>query len=468
VSAARRRERRISVRETDRLRDPDLETLSPEELFERIEKPLLIAQLRRVTRESPFYAKKYRLASVGALCESGSPTLALLPFTEKPEVIADQNDHPPFGSNLTVDMAAVRRVHRTSGHTGRPVYVAYTEKDIELTSAAGARSFWCAGVRPGDIVIHCLNYCLWTGGLTDHMCLEHTGACVVPYGVGNSRGLVDTIRYLRPTAISCTPSYMAKLELLLRDELNMDPRELGLKMGLFGGEAGLQNVDFRRKLEATWGFRAVDANYGVSDVLSIFGAECEARDGLHFHGQGVLHIELIDPLTGAVLPLEKGAVGEFVYTTLARESQPLIRFRSHDLAEIVGVDRCECGRGGFRFRILGRSDDMLVVKGINVFPHAVGEVIAGFPGQLSGEFEIVEDSLPPLDHLRVRAETRLELGTEAATALAQTLKRAIRERLDVTAEVDLISDGTLPRTEGKAKRIRRAADAPPEPDSQRR
>jgi phenylacetate-CoA ligase len=439
----------------DRLRDPDLETMSRDELFARVENPLLVRQLRRVMEDSPFYARKYRLAGIGLGDLSDSLSLSLLPFTEKSEVIVDQNSHPPFGENLAVDPAALRRVHRTSGHSGRPVYVAYTLEDIAMTLEAGARSFWCAGVRPGDVVIHCLNYCLWTGGLTDHHILEYTGACVVPYGVGNSRNLVDTIRYLRPTAISCTPSYLATLELLLRDEFQMQPRDLGLKVGLFGGEAGIQDHAFRSRIEELWGLRAVDANYGVSDVLSIFGAECECRDGLHFHGQGVLHVELVDPASGHPLPFERGRVGEFVYTTLRRESQPLIRFRSHDLAEIVDTGRCECGRTGFRFRILGRSDDMLVVKGINVFPHAVGEVIAVFGDRLTGEFEIIADSPPPLDHIRLRTEVRPGISAEQAAELAEALQREIRVRLEVTAKIDLVPEGTIPRTEGKSQRIRR-------------
>jgi phenylacetate-CoA ligase len=150
-------------------------------------------------------------------------------------------------------------------------------------------------------------------------------------------------------------------------------------------------------------------------------------------------------------------VGEFVYTTLRRQSQPLIRFRSHDLAEIVDAGPCQCGRAGFRFRILGRSDDMLVVKGINVFPHAIGEIVARAGGQLTGEFEIVADSPPPLNHLRLRAETRPGLSTEESERVKDALRREIRTELEVTAEIDLVPEGTIPRTEGKARRIRSAS-----------
>ena len=432
-----------------------LETLSREELFETEEKALLRAQLDYVLRRSRFYQEKFKAAGLSALDFGPDLKLRDLSFTEKSELLDDQLRHPPFGSILAAPPENLRRVHRTSGSSGRPVFIALTQKDIDNTMEAGTRAFWCAGVRPGDLIIHCLNYCLWMGGLTDHMNLEHTGATVIPFGVGNSRSLIEMIRHLRPTGISCTPSYIAKLEAVLRDDFGLRPRDLHLKKGLFGGEPGIQNSAFRAVIEDTWGMRVMDANYGMADVLSIFGAECEHRCGLHFHGQGILFLELIDPSTGASLEFQEGQVGEFVCTNLKREGQPLVRFRSHDLAKIVGVGPCACGRNGFRFKILGRSDDMLIVKGINVFPGSIAEIIGKHLTSLTGEFEIVLDAPPPIDKLRIRMECRTALPEQALSDIVRTVRRQFRELLDFSADIELVPEGTIPRTDGKAKRIKK-------------
>jgi len=291
------------------------------------------------------------------------------------------------------------------------------------------------------------------GGLSDHMSLEATGATVVPYGVGHSRGLVDLIRSVGINAISCTPSYMSRLETIVRDELGCDPRDLGLKLGLFGGEPGIQNPNNRRNIEEVWGMRAMDANYGMADVLSMFGSECEFRDGLHFHGQGLLHVELIDPDSLAPVNICKGASGELVFTNLVRQAQPLIRYRSRDVVEIVAHEPCACGRAGFRFRVLGRSDDMLHVRGVNVFPSAVGNIISRSPAVFTGEYEIVLDAPPPLQRLPLRVEKKRGVGDEALRAAIIKLGVDVRSELSVSIDCEVVDDGALGRTEGKRARV---------------
>ncbi len=248
---------------------------------------------------------------------------------------------------------------------------------------------------------------------------------------------------------------MVRLEALLRDEFNMEPRDLGLKKGLFGGEPGIQNPEIRGAIEEKWGIKAIDANYGMADVLSIFGSECECRAGLHFHGQGILHVELIDPSTEENLDFAEGVMGEFVLTNLIREAQPFIRFRSHDLVKIVGVGPCECGRSGFRFKMLGRSDDMITIKGISVFPGAVNDVISKFLNSLTGEFEIWLDSPPPYDFLKLKVEHKKGESEESVRNLKEALQRSIRQLLEFTAIIEMVSEGEIPRTEGKSKRIKR-------------
>lgn len=427
-----------------------IEQLDPAEWDARHD-TLLAQQFSYVMGHSAFYQRKF----AGIEYISNRSELAGLPFTEKDELRASQEAHPPFGDYLAVPTEEISRVHKTSGTTGRALYIGMTRRDIETTHECGARAFFAAGLRAGDRVIHCLNYQLWAGGLTDHLSLERAGATVVPFGVGNTHGLVRAIRELGINAISSTPSYLAHLEGIARNELHIEPSELGLRKGFFGGEPGLQNPAVRGKIEETWQLRAMDANYGLADVLSVFGGECGERAGLHFHGQGALLIELIDSATGRPIEIATGAVGELVYTNLVREAQPLVRYRSHDAAEIISTAPCACGRTGFRFRILGRSDDMLHVRGVNVFPNAIAEILALFPQQLTGEFLVVLASPPPYNELALRVETLPSVGQEAHTALSRKVFETLQDRLNFRAALEFVPQGTLPRTEGKASRVRR-------------
>jgi phenylacetate-CoA ligase len=428
-----------------------LESLAANEWHLR-EESLLIRQYADVLARSAFYQKKF--AGVNRI--SNRIEFAALPFTEKDELRASQEAHPPFGDYLAVSPADVSRVHKTSGTSGRPLYIGLTKRDIDTTHECGARAFYAAGLRPGDRVIHCLNYQLWAGGITDHFSLERVGATVVPFGVGNTQGLIRTIRDLKVTAISSTPSYLVHLAERLRDEFQIEPHELGLRKGFFGGEPGLQNPGVRDNIERTWQLRAMDANYGMADVLSIFGSECEVREGLHFHGQGALLVELIDPHTGRPVESQSGARGELVYTNLLREAQPLMRYRSHDAVEIISTEPCACGRTSFRFRILGRSDEMLHVRGVNVFPAAIAGILALFPDQMTGEFQIVLTTLPPYNELPLRLEVLPAVSTDEHTRLKHDLFIAFQQRLSFRAAIELVPQGALPRTPEKSSRIRRA------------
>jgi phenylacetate-CoA ligase len=433
----------------------DLERLSSQELFAELHSRLLERHVRAVLKRSPFYREKAAQAHFRLAGRAFLERFQELPFTDKKELMEEQQNHPPFGRLATAHTeASLQRVHLTSGSSGRPYYVALTKRDVHWNVISGRRAFRCAGVTPGDVIIHCLNYCMWAGGLTDHLSLEATGAAVIPFGVGNTKKLVEVIRALRPTAISCTPSYMSRLEVVLKDDFGLGPPELGLRKGLFGGEGGLQNPAFRSRLEQTWRIQAIDANYGMADVLSIFGAECRCRTGLHFHGQGILHLELIDPANGAVLPLEPGARGEMTLTTLRREAQPLLRYRTGDLITVLGNDLCPCGRRSLRFRVDGRADDMVVVRGINVYPAAIKQLLAENPLAYGGQFELVLESPPPFERPILRIEMAEAFRGDKG-ALAATLAKACHERLSFTPVVQVLPWGALPRTEGKTRYIRR-------------
>lgn len=431
-----------------------IETM-PREKLQRYENSYLQTQLDYVWSSSPFYQAKFAEAGVKREAIRDLADLPLLPFTEKDECRLNQLEHPPFGNYLACSQEQVMRVHKTSGTTGRALYVALTRNDRNLMNECAARSYWASGLRPGDTVVHCLNYRLWVGGYSDHEGLETTGATTVPFGVGQTSLLIQTIRELQINAISATPSYMLPLSEAMREQ-GLHPRDLGLRKGFFGAEPGMSEPSVRAKMEETWGMRAMDANFGMADILSIMGSECEERQGLHFHAQGAVAVELIEPDTGTPLALSDGAEGELIYTHLIKEAQPLIRYRARDVVRILGTGPCACGRTSFRFRILGRSDDMLVVRGINVFPTGVGNTLARLSDRLSGEFQIVVDHPPPHQYLRVRVELAQHVASEQIGDLPQQIIQALREHLNFRSEPEFVPYGTLPRTEQKARRVIKA------------
>lgn len=434
----------------------EIEGLTYDQVLETVDRPRLTSQLRYVLQSSPFYRDKYGLAGPPEDDWSRPEVFLGLPWTTKEEWMREQRTHPPFGRLAATPEGSLRRVHVTSGSTGRPAYIVLTERDLDATVEAGRRGFACAGLRPDDVVIHCLNYCLWAGGVTDHLSLEATGATVIPFGVGNTAKLVQTILDLKPTAISCTPSYLSRLEVVLGREFGLEPPALGLRKAFLGGEGGLQSPPFRARIETSWNLRAIDANYGMADLLSLFGAECEARRGLHFHGQGLILLELLDPATERTFEPAEGRMGEMVLTHLRREAQPLVRFRTRDLIRVVGTGRCDCGRSSLRFQVVGRTDDMIVVRGVNVFPSAVGAYLAQRPDLFSGEFEFVLDAPPPVERPRLRVELAAAAAGADRAAVESEVVLQCRGRFNFTPVVDLLAFGEFPRTEGKTRRVREA------------
>jgi phenylacetate-CoA ligase len=400
-----------------------------------------------VSQRSPLHRRAWGTQSPPRLLAD----LAALPLVDKEMLRQSQREHPPFGDYLACDETGIARVHRTSGTTGTAMNLALSARDAHETAVVGARAQAASGLGPGHRVVHCLNYRLWMGGFTDHTTLEATGATVVPFGVGDTQLLVRTILELGITAISCTPSYPAVLERVLDEHFpGLTPRGLGLKLGLFGGEAGLDDPDFRRRMEATWGFAVRNANYGVTDVFCNFAGQSEMDDDLHFMALDILHPELVDPATGAALPWREGECGELVLTHVSRECQPLVRFRTGDIVVLTGTGRARCGRTAPRFRVVGRSDDMVVVRGINAFPTQVAAVINRFE-TLSGEYRIVLEGGGPYDVLPVEVE--MAPATVAARTIAEALEADIKRDIGVTARVALLPHGALPRTEGKTRRV---------------
>jgi phenylacetate-CoA ligase len=432
--------------------DPQFEMIGKLELCAHQE-AAWARQWAHVRESSAFYRAKYHDAIRNDL---SLDDLQCLPLTNKDDLRISQQRHPPMGDYVACDEQKVVRLHRTSGTSGTALNLGATKRDVQTIARVGARAFFAAGLRPTDRVVHCLNYCMWSGGLTDHLSLESVGAMVIPFGVGDTRRLLTTIKELEITVVSCTPSYPALMEKVLRESTGGNPRELVLRLGLFGGEAGLDNVAFRQSVEQTWGLKARNANYGLSEVLSQFAGQCEATDDLHFHASDVVFAELVDTKTQRRLAIEPGATGELVCTNLDRECQPLVRYRTGDLVTITAVDCCACGRTSWRFRVGGRCDDMFNVRGVNVFPAAIQNVLLVHPQLTSGHFRVQLRGPGPYDRIEMMVEKPRNGHEVDATQAARQLEVAIRDTIGASAVVTMLPFEAIPRTEGKTAWIERS------------
>jgi phenylacetate-CoA ligase len=405
-------------------------------------------QLAYLESSSAFYAERLR----GVRGEVRSPgDLARLPFTTKEELREGQRREPPFGPHLCAPPERVVRMHVTSGTTGEPVAVGFTQADHEANSAVGGEAFRIAGMRPDDVVAHCLNYALYAGGIADHMALEASGATVVPVGTGQSRRLLDLIPRLGITAIFGTLSFPAYLAAKAREE-GVDPVALGLRHIVTAGEPGAGLAAVRSEIEEAWGATVADT-FGMSDVWSTMAGACEEGEGLHLTVQDHAVLELVDPDSGAPVELEDGASGELVWTHLRREASPLLRYRSGDLGRIWTAP-CACRRITPRIRIDGRRDDMLRVQAVNVYPQAIGAILAGDP-RLGRHCVVAEGDpvVPPL-HLYVEAPPEIDLDS-----VRDELHAALRARFELTR----LEPGALPRAEHKTRIVHRTARGDPLP-----
>ena len=326
----------------------------------RLESERLREQIAYNHATSDFYRAKLDSAGVKPDQIRTVDDLARIPFMEKSEIATSQADGSLLGVNQCAPLERIVRIQATGGTTGQPIRIGLTRRDIADYSEVGAQALWAMGCRPGDIVFECMNYNLYSGGLSDHMTFEALGAATIPFGVGHSERLVRMMAGLKDdVAIWSTPSYAIRLAEVAQG-LGIEPRTVGLRRGYFSGEAGLQVPGYRERIEDTWGMVARD-QYGTGE-LGLHSGECDERSGVHFGATGIAIAELIDPDSGDPLPFTDGQQGEVVYTSIRREASPLMRMRSHDLMQVF-TEPCACGRTSFRFRILGRSDDMFIVKG---------------------------------------------------------------------------------------------------------
>lgn len=399
----------------------------------------LRATLRHAYENVPFYRESFDAAGLTPDDCHTLADLARFPFTAK----SDLRDHYPFGM-FAVDQSRIRRVHASSGTTGRPTVVGYTDGDLDTWADVVARSLRAAGARPGHKVHVAYGYGLFTGGLGAHYGAERLGCTVIPASGGMTARQVQLIQDFRPEIIMVTPSYM----LTLLDEFErqgLDPRSTSLKVGVFGAEPWTEAM--RKEIEERFAIDAVDI-YGLSEVIGPGVAqECvETKDGLHIW-EDHFYPEIVDPFTGEVLP--DGEEGELVFTSLTKEAMPVIRYRTRDLTRLLpGTARV------FRRmeKVTGRSDDMIILRGVNLFPTQIEEIVLRTPS-VAPHFQLRLTREGRLDALTVRAEARTEATPEQREEAARAIAAAVKDGVGVSVGVEVVDPETLERSVGKIKRI---------------
>ncbi|WP_405935088.1 phenylacetate--CoA ligase [Streptomyces longwoodensis] len=399
----------------------------------------LRASLEHAYANVPFYRESFDKAGVRPEDCRSLGDLARFPFTTK----ADLREHYPYGM-FAVPRDRIRRLHASSGTTGRPTVVGYTDADLGTWSDMVARSIRAAGGRPGDTVHIAYGYGLFTGGLGAHYGAERLGCTVVPASGGMTSRQVQLIQDLEPRIIMVTPSYM----LTLLDEFErqgVDPRSTSLEVGVFGAEPWTEEM--RREIEERFGIDAVDI-YGLSEVMGPGVAqECvETKDGLHIW-EDHFYPEVVDPFTGEVLP--EGEEGELVFTSLTKEAMPVVRYRTRDLTRLLpGTARV------FRRmrKVTGRSDDMVILRGVNLFPTQIEEIVLRTPG-VAPHFQLRLTREGRLDALTVRAEARPDASPEDRVTAARSIAAAVKDGIGVSVAVEIVDPESLERSVGKIRRI---------------
>ncbi len=343
------------------------------------------------------------------------------------------------------------RIYSTSGTTGAPSYVPLTAEDLESWVTGSARSYAASGVRAGQRIVSTYNAGPFVAGAA-LAAFDRIGLCHIPVGTGNTERLLRSVQELRPEAVVLTPSYAAHLvEAAAEREVNL--RESSVERVLVAGEPGGGEPAFRARLEDGWGAKITEA-MGIGDIgVSLWG-ECEEQDGMHLGARGFVHAELIDPGTGAGLEMEDGAGGELVLTHLRQRAAPLLRFRTRDHVR-VRTSPCPCGRTGPRIRCVGRTDDMLIVRGVNVFPSAVRDVVSAFSPDVSGNVLVRPEAPGVKQEPPLPVSVELAPGAEPDAALAEAIRARLRTVLVVQTRVDLVPWGSLRRSEYKSRLVER-------------
>jgi phenylacetate-CoA ligase len=400
--------------------------------------------VERVYFNVPYYRNKMQEAGLGPESIRSIDDIVRLPFTTK----NDLRDNYPFGL-FAVPMSEIVRLHASSGTTGKPTVVGYTRNDISTWSEVMARTLTCAGANRNDFIQIAYGYGLFTGGLGLHYGGEKIGASVIPVSGGNTSRQLQLMRDFGTTVLACTPSYALFLaEAIQESGISLD--ELKLKSGVFGAEPWTENM--RREIENKLKIKAIDI-YGLSEVIGPgVASECSVQEGLHIN-EDHFYPEIIDPET--LSPLPAGATGELVFTTITKEGLPLIRYRTRDLTRL-NYSKCRCGRTLVRMdKCLGRSDDMLIIRGVNLFPSQIETVILEMK-EIKPHYRIIVDRVNNLDTLELQVEVDEEFFQDRISQL-QRIRSTLQDKLESATglgiKVTLVEPKTIERSEGKSKRV---------------
>lgn len=424
-----------------------MEAISQEELH-HLHEEKLVKQVKYVYENSPMYQEKFKAVGLEPEDIKGLDELSKIPFTEKHELREAQLSRPPVGRHRACPVSDIVRVYSSSGTTGVPTYIGLTRHDVEIHMELIARFCWAGGFRPDSIVVNTTTAPFIADMFRE--AIEKLGAVHIPTGFNTDR-VIDAFRYQGANALHATPSFAIYL-LEEIEKREIDPKELGLRTLIGGAEGGTGII--RPRVEQGFG-ASITEGMGMGELGCVIWSECRQNrgQGMHYTGQGLAHIELIDPDTGERLEIKDGATGELVYTGLEHECMPLIRYRSRDHVQIASTSKCECGRTGVRIKHLGRTDDMLTVLGVNVYPMAVKDVVSSFRPRVSGEIEIQLQKPGPV--VEPPMKVNVELGEEPGdlSRLKAEIDRTLREKLVFRADVELVSE--LPRYAYKGKLVRK-------------
>lgn len=424
--------------------DPKYECMPRKDLAQ-----LQIKKLQQVANNAyqnvPFYQEKFKCLGLKPEGIHSLGDLVRYPFTTK----QDLRDNYPF-QMFAVPVENLIRIHSSSGTTGKPTVVGYTVQDLEVWTEVMARTLTCAGVQRGDRVHIAYGYGLFTGGLGFHYGAERIGACVIPVSGGNTKRQIMILKDWGSHILACTPSYSLYIA-EVAEEMGYDPRkDFQLRIGVFGAEPWSDNM--RREIEQRWNLSAFDI-YGLSEIIGPgVSIECPFKNGLHIFEDHFLP-EIINPKTGEILPY--GEKGELVFTTLTKQALPLIRYRTGDIA-VLNSEPCACGRTLTRMsKVMGRSDDMIIIRGVNVFPSQIESILMEIDG-VQPHYLLVATREAALDELEVWVEVSENIFSDKLgklNQLEQKITREIESVLGVTVEVKLVESKTIERSEGKAKRV---------------
>lgn len=422
---------------------PDIETMSREDL-EALQLERLQALVKRVYQKIPFYKESFDKAGVNPEDIKSLADLTKLPFTVK----QDMRDAYPFGL-FAVPRKDVVRVHCSSGTTGTATVVGYTQKDLENWGDCFARALYGAGCGPDSTLQIAYGYGLFTGGLGAHNGGERAGCTVLPMSTGNTKRQVRLMKDFDVDCLCCTPSYALNIAEVAQEE-GYDIHEFPIHAGILGAEPCSEAT--RAEIEQKMGIQVYDI-YGLSEVMGPgVACECKKQHGLHVCEDQFI-IEILDPKT--LQPVPDGEWGEVVFTTLCKECSPLVRYRTRDISRIL-VGECECGRTFRRMdRIAGRTDDMMILRGVNVFPSQIEEEIVSFP-EIAPQYQLILTTKGTLDHAELRVETVPEFPFDEIRRLEKLkkdLQKALKENLQIAVDVKIVEPKTIERAEGKAKRI---------------